>query len=294
MILRNWIPPDHRFNATDEDGNEYEFICHGPEADLKKRLEAKGLTVNWIKPEPFSKWQKRASDATQRAVEQFKKGEKPIKFSQGIWKDLKWHLFELFNGKCAYCESKVLHIDHGSVEHFRPKGKVDEDPAHPGYFWLAYSIKNLLPTCTHCNEAPGKLTHFPVVGSHSRHYHGWAMEQPLLLNPYNSSIDPYEHLEFTDIGKVEPRAGSEMGEQSRKWYRLNRNGLSDKRQAALAQVKKDFYAGVIQQDYNFEHSYTDLRDRIVLGDREYSAAQRWELERLTKKIGGFIQGLPGL
>lgn len=290
MILREWIPPDQRFNATDDEGKEYEHICHGPEEDLEKRLIAKGLTVNWIRPEPFSMWQTRAANATRHAIKQYKDGVKTIEFRGTVWSDLKWHLFELFNDKCAYCESKVRLTDRGDVEHYRPKGKVDEDPAHPGYFWLAYYEMNLLPSCKLCNQE-GKKTHFPVEGSHSRDNYMWTPEKPLLLNPYNESIDPFEHLEFESLGKVKARLGSKIGEHSRTCYGLNRSGLPKQRHETVAQVKKDLYAGVFQQN-SFEDSYTSLHNRIILGDREYSLAQRWELERITRDLGTFIQGLP--
>jgi hypothetical protein len=62
--------------------------------------------------------------------------------------------------KCGYCE---MH-NHPEVEHYRPKGKVTEDPAHPGYYWLCYEWTNLLPSCHDCNAVNGKLNQFPVLG----------------------------------------------------------------------------------------------------------------------------------
>src|SRR5262249_45973388 len=109
-----------------------------------------------------------------------------IHFNEGLWKELKWHLFELFHGKCAYCEHKPQAGYPGDVEHYRPKGKVDEDPNHPGYYWLAYDPRNLLPSCSRCNQPPtAKRTRFPVEGAHSRDSRNLAAEKPLLLNPYD-------------------------------------------------------------------------------------------------------------
>ncbi|TBA34775.1 MULTISPECIES: HNH endonuclease family protein [Rhizobium] len=59
-------------------------------------------------------------------------------------------LRQLFEDKCAYCE-----LDFGDaldVEHFRPKGKVEDEPAHRGYWWLALQWNNLLPSCVGCNQ----------------------------------------------------------------------------------------------------------------------------------------------
>ena len=55
-------------------------------------------------------------------------------------------------------------------------------PDHPGYYWLVYNWKNLLPACTHCNQyriarprwresintRGGKSTHFPVKFENKR------------------------------------------------------------------------------------------------------------------------------
>jgi hypothetical protein len=37
--------------------------------------------------------------------------------------DIKNALVAAFHGKCAYCESYIRHVDHGHIEHFRPKSK---------------------------------------------------------------------------------------------------------------------------------------------------------------------------
>lgn len=98
----------------------------------------------------------------------------------------------------------MLAVTRGDVEHFRPKSKVDEDPHHPGYYWLAYDEKNLLPSCELCNRPRGKLTHFPVHGQRARDSEEIGSEQPLLLNPYNRQIDPFKHLTFDALGRALP------------------------------------------------------------------------------------------
>src|SRR5712691_15858 len=92
-----------------------------------------------------------------------------------------------FHGKCAYCESFIAADQPGDLDHFRPKGKVtnsdhqsimiqDEQGhamPHPGYYWLAYDWRNLLPSCEDCNRPStqktggqliGKWDQFPVKG----------------------------------------------------------------------------------------------------------------------------------
>lgn len=54
---------------------------------------------------------------------------------------VKLALINLFEGKCAYCESKVNAVAARDIEHYRPKGQIDpgsgEEVIKPGYYWLA-------------------------------------------------------------------------------------------------------------------------------------------------------------
>ncbi|MFP2959844.1 hypothetical protein ACLEPN_18925 [Myxococcus sp. 1LA] len=68
-------------------------------------------------------------------------------------------------GKCAYCETYILHTSHGDVEHFRPKSEYSGDPGEEtarGYFWLAYDWNNLFLACPICNET-FKHTYFALM-----------------------------------------------------------------------------------------------------------------------------------
>jgi hypothetical protein len=102
---------------------------------------------------------------------------------------LKHYLFDLFDGKCAYCESLVRHADYGEVEHFRPKAEVTEADGHPGYIWLAFEESNLLPACGLCNGPSHKANHFPLRDETCRarpESPDTGGECPLLLCPYAS------------------------------------------------------------------------------------------------------------
>src|SRR5258708_1947390 len=168
MIWGTWIDPNFKFRATERRGRVLEHFCYATSAEeLRKRLEAKNLTVETIEPYDFNEWRERAEKAKQRAVTAHKK-KRLVNFDPKIWTELKWHLFELFHGKCAYCESKPQAVSTGDVEHYRPKAKVKEDSRHPGYYWLAYDITNLLPSCESCNRNFGKMSQFPVHGAHAR------------------------------------------------------------------------------------------------------------------------------
>ena len=64
--------------------------------------------------------------------------------------------------KCAYCESKILHVDHGDVEHLLPKSLFPQ-------FCLTYS--NLTFVCRRCNQFKSA-------------YHN---DEAPLLNPYTDN-----------------------------------------------------------------------------------------------------------
>jgi len=291
MIWGTWIDPNFTFRAAEKekDGDDeviYQHICYANgEDELRRGLEKKNLRVEWIRPYDFEEWRIRARDARKKAEDAYNAGKRPIPFKRAIWDELKWHLFELFHGKCAYCESKTLHVAYGDVEHFRPKSKVEEDTGHPGYYWLAYAETNLLPSCTLCNQARGKMAHFPVEGIHSRIPDDLLNEKPLLLNPYNKEINPFHHLEFGPMGEALARNFSPYGEQSRKFYHLNRPDLSAARRDALGKVERDFNVlmGILTSQ---ERARKALKDEIILGLREYSAAQLWHLDRIAQSSLG--------
>ncbi|TPN82575.1 endonuclease [Mesorhizobium sp. CU2] len=74
---------------------------------------------------------------------------------------VKTALEQLFHGKCAYCESFYGATQPVDVEHFRPKGEVENADAHPGYWWLAMEWTNLLPSCIDCNRRRKQKTPSP-------------------------------------------------------------------------------------------------------------------------------------
>lgn len=65
-----------------------------------------------------------------------------------------------YHHKCAYCET----LSTPEVEHYRPKGSVEEETSHRGYYWLSYEWSNLLPACHDCNKRGSKGTRFPING----------------------------------------------------------------------------------------------------------------------------------
>ena len=203
----------------------------------------------------WDSWQQKAREATREIIQKWETSKKLSSddFDSDIWSDLKaWLLKHFFNDKCAYCETNVKEARQaGHAEHFRPKGGVKykeegrdtqttarvqdeqgQEIDHPGYFWLAYNWKNLVPACEACNTGRGKKNQFPVQGHHvllqeltaaqvqqleappiespswPKHYYLEPedldrLERRLLLHPYYD--DPHEHLCFGHGGKVTAR-----------------------------------------------------------------------------------------
>ncbi|HEX8493933.1 MAG TPA: hypothetical protein VF658_13895 [Pyrinomonadaceae bacterium] len=192
--------------------------------------------------------------------------EKAFKFSAYGELSVRRALEQLFNHKCAYCESRYAATQPVDVEHWRPKAKVDPDDGEGeiefnyGYYWLAASWDNLLPSCIDCNRkrthkiesdgterTVGKGNRFPLApGSQRANAPGSEQsEQPLLLNPYID--DPEKHLEFLDIGVVRPKLEEDSKQPSAKGkvsveaYALNRLALVQERREVLLLLQQRMY-----------------------------------------------------
>ncbi len=162
-------------------------------------------------------------------------------------------LTELFHGKCAYCETRYAATQPMDVEHWRPKGQIEEEdgPHKPGYWWLAADWDNLLPSCIDCNRRRrqrdvvldrtvnlGKLDQFPLLPESPRAAdEGQEIdERPALVNP--CLVDPAGFFEFDEQGVIRPRDDAdaetrERARQSIRVYALNRSGLVQNRTEAL-------------------------------------------------------------
>jgi hypothetical protein len=230
-------------------------------------------------------WVGEARAATGRVItayEQWKPAKANEKFTHK-WEDNVWSwlkeflLTNVLHGKCAYCEVREVRSAY-HAEHFRPKGMVryqsmdakrlrkamTESHAgvqveHPGYFWLAYDWKNLLPSCAFCNTFAGKKNQFPTINQYvltraidaadlsglkdapleSQTYKGLyylftedlnAIEAPLLVNPLLE--DPRSVIRFGDQGIVTAVNEDPRGQRSIDVYDLKNEQLRQARQLA--------------------------------------------------------------
>lgn len=217
------------------------------------------------KPLILDKKNKEGKTETDRAIEHYTSPTfDGTNFDFKVYSDpeVKESLIKLFKGKCAYCESGFLHVYSGDVEHFRPKGEIEEATPNkkPGYYWLAADWDNLLLSCRNCNQklshsiygfgskkTMGKMNQFPLSNSlkyvrKHDHLNGVTDEEPyrLLLNP---CIDnPEDHLEYYKEGVIRPKNDkkgnpSQMAKTSIDVYVLQRVPLVQSREKVLIEIQ---------------------------------------------------------
>ena len=140
--------------------------------------------------------------------------------------------------KCCYCESVVISVSYGAVEHFRPKGAVRQTrqrpKIRPGYYWLAYQWENLLFICDVCNTNKSDL--FPLANPCRRarsHHDDIKAEDPFLLDP--SSSDPRLDIRFRGDAPV---GVTTRGNKTIELLDLDRPGLSEERRWWLDQLQR--------------------------------------------------------
>lgn len=130
-----------------------------------------------------------------------------------IWRDLDTKLSMLSRGKCWYSESRNPTADK-NVDHFRPKNRVEEDPSHEGYWWLAFDWRNYRYSSQWCNQRRvddssgtegGKWDQFPLpVNGYRARSEGddIELEDPDLLDPIDP--DDWKLLTFRSDGQPTP------------------------------------------------------------------------------------------
>jgi uncharacterized protein (TIGR02646 family) len=201
--------------------------------------------------------------------------------------DVKAALHQLFRGKCAYCESRYAGTQPMDVEHWRPKGGVEEIGPDgrrrliDGYPWLAARWTNLLPSCIDCNRPRtqhdavtgedvtlGKANQFPVAGPRMAapdpdDQAPPAEDEALIIDP--TVDDPMVHLEFRSDGTVVPIGPK--GEHSIRVYALNRAELAFERLGLARLIEQrlttiEALAAVIADDQLDTDLRYDLEDLI--------------------------------
>lgn len=266
------------------------------------------IKADLIDPEDevLAEWCERCADAARDLIQQFDLTG-TVEFDQALYKEQKRRIFLSrcgpFRGKCAYCEQIIGSDQHGDIEHYRPKAKVTDENdrvilisagqnevPHPGYYWLAYDWRNLLPACVLCNQPNldesgsrlGKRNRFPVVGQHATKPGDEVAEQPLLLNPVFD--DPSEHLRF------DPETGvlvalSERGRLTIRVLGLNERGLPHQRRRVYEDATNTFALMVL--DASVGKDVTERAQacaRILHGFEEFSLAGRAAIDNAKANL----------
>lgn len=288
MSQRSFREPNFLVKAVDRDGRMAEWLTLAESREsLRDRLQERGYTDIQINHYDFQAWKDSAALEKQKLIDAYASGQALI-YDEGLWKKLKIHLFELFDGKCAYCDGTVRDVDHGQVEHYRPRNRVSEEPGHSGYYWLAYDLDNLLPTCPRCNGSSAKGTKFPVAGTRaSGPEASLEDEDAQLLHPYVD--DPEVHLEFPsgiwdEVQQREVYVGTVVGRPSKGETtvivcRLNREELVEERKREQENFVRDVETACIRKRWD---RYWALWAEAMTGRRTYAVAVLAQRELLTK------------
>ncbi len=194
---------------------------------------------------------------------------------------VKERLLDLYNKKCAYCESRINAATSSvRIDHYRPKDKLKdinskELSGHNGYYWLGYEWTNFLPTCEICNSKKSNI--FPVKQESQRCYEPKLLpnnkidftkqlltsdylknENPLLLNP---EIDcPENYFIFLNTGKMDSfsknKVDIEKADATLKICDLNRDDL--------VVARKNKIDGYIEKIKKYLLDYDFAKNRDVL------------------------------
>jgi uncharacterized protein (TIGR02646 family) len=153
--------------------------------------------------------------------------------------------------KCWYTESKNPGTDD-DVDHYRPKGKIEERPDHPGYWWEAFRWRNYRLSCHISNRlkrseeadaALGKGSHFPIHDEAMRWMNPASpcTESPTLLDPTDPS-DP-QLLTFLSNGRIDLHPAFDLDgtararvESSRQLLHLDWEDFVEERSSLFARV----------------------------------------------------------
>jgi uncharacterized protein (TIGR02646 family) len=176
-------------------------------------------------------------------------------------KQIKDALIKMFSGKCAYCESFILHVDYGDIEHFRPK-------ALPQFYTQAVEWTNLLLACGRCNGAEHKGVKFPGVA-----------EGGPLIDPTADLPDQHFRFDFDQMTKLANVLGvSQRGQTSETTFGLNRPLLVRQR----SKFVKKLWA--IAPHYNYDAEARQIIDESVKSTEEYAAFARELKQQLDSGV----------
>lgn len=220
--------------------------------DAKKWLtELKTAITNLeqVRSNPKSKNQAQDIQAAKKKVEKAQNKYNPGTAKKSGINPVKQPLYDMFFGKCAFCERKV-EISTGHIEHFKPKSQ---------YVNLTFDWNNLLYSCEVCNNKQHKGDKFPLDCDGT----------PLLIDPTDENCDIYQYLDFywdanTKLASIYGKDG--RGKVVEEIFELNRKDLREHRSD---QVKKLLI--FLKYATDGDQEAIDILKEYCKLDREYSA-----------------------
>ncbi len=175
---------------------------------------------------PSEEWKNKAHVATQELLSKSTQEERLdfIKRNDKIWKALGREFIAHFGNKCWFTDAS----NYGArldVEHYRPKAKTVEltvqdcseasdelllklsDPTREGYWWLAFSLENLLLCAQVMNREETKNffplhKDSPVASSLTQNV--WRSEIPAFLDP--RKLHDVGLVAYDEAGEMRPRS----------------------------------------------------------------------------------------
>lgn len=156
-------------------------------------------------------------------------------------------------GKCAYCESRMLHVDYGDIEHIQPKGRNPH---------LTFSYENLTLSCGICNTK--KAAHDDII------------------NPYVT--DPSDHL-FALGPMIFRRQSSDLGFIAERRLDLNRTALLIRRVERLQAISNIANQIAVTSDATIRSILVDELKEEASIDGEFSMITQAYVSDVCVELG---------
>lgn len=198
---------------------------------------------------------------------------------------VKEQIFQSQHRKCAYCEKREERSKYRDAEHYRPKSS---------YWWLAWTWENLLFACIDCNR-DYKKDQFPLVDEARRLVHEEAPpggEQPLLIDPYDGSVDPRHEIEFRreDVQGQErwrPYGLTARGRETIRICGLDRQSLLTEyklhvREMVWPKIEKFLAIAETGTPWEVKRAWDSLKLGLFWKDQAYQALSRDALKVLVQ------------
>lgn len=164
---------------------------------------------------------------------------------------IKAALVQETNGKCAYCESKMLHVTYGDVEHIVPK-KVDKA--------LAFEWSNLTLACDVCNTKKG--AHVDI------------------LDPYG--VDPADNFWFCGPLMFTLHGADPEAEITMLKLELNRSALLERRNERVRNLERQLKIINKTPDAN-------VRDALLIALIDSETQDETEFAACNRGFVGYLQ-----